>query len=163
MASLRMGDQNFLSRAPPCFGRHVKPLVPAAFAVVSTQQSALGPRGGLWPVLLVGNPLGKPVPAVGTLIGWWWVFIQFDGPAVSSLGVRSRKLSNVRKGQSPDGWQKFYIFQLPRASEGTLSCWSRLHLQSLAPTPVSGMVDVRQNNCRIFITTWWNTCCTEST
>jgi hypothetical protein len=31
-------------------------LVPAAFAVVSTHQSALGPRGGLWPVLLVGNP-----------------------------------------------------------------------------------------------------------
>jgi hypothetical protein len=43
-------------RAPPCFGRHAKPLVPAAFAVVSTHQSALGPRGGLWPVLLVGNP-----------------------------------------------------------------------------------------------------------
>ncbi|RVE41463.1 hypothetical protein evm_013887 [Chilo suppressalis] len=41
-----MGDQNLLSRAPPCFGRHVKPLVPAASAVVSTRQSALGPRGG---------------------------------------------------------------------------------------------------------------------
>jgi hypothetical protein len=43
-----------------------------------------------------------------------------------------------------------------RASEGTLSCWS-LHLQSLASTPVSRMVDVRQaagrkNKCRIFIT-----------
>jgi hypothetical protein len=32
----RMGDENFLSRAPPCCGRHVKPLVPAAFTVVST-------------------------------------------------------------------------------------------------------------------------------
>jgi hypothetical protein len=53
MASLRMGDQNLLSRVPLCFGRHVKPLVPAAFAVVSIHQSALGPRGGLWPVLLV--------------------------------------------------------------------------------------------------------------
>jgi hypothetical protein len=31
----QMRDQNFLSRAPPCFGRHVKPVVPAAFAVVS--------------------------------------------------------------------------------------------------------------------------------
>jgi hypothetical protein len=31
-----------------------------------------------------------------------------------------------------------------RASEGTLSRWSRLHLQSLAPTPVSRRVDVRQ-------------------
>ncbi|RVE43331.1 hypothetical protein evm_012035 [Chilo suppressalis] len=39
--------KNLLSRAPPCFGRHVKPLVPAASAVVSTHQSALGPRGGL--------------------------------------------------------------------------------------------------------------------
>jgi hypothetical protein len=36
---------------PPCFGRHVKSLVPDAFAVVSTHQPALGPRG-LWLVLL---------------------------------------------------------------------------------------------------------------
>jgi hypothetical protein len=34
-----MGDHNLLSRAPPCFGRHVKLLVPAAFAVVSTHSS----------------------------------------------------------------------------------------------------------------------------
>jgi hypothetical protein len=45
--------KNILSQAPPCFGRHVKPLVPAAFAVVSTDQSALDPRGGLWPVFLM--------------------------------------------------------------------------------------------------------------
>jgi hypothetical protein len=32
-------ETNLLSRAPPCFGRHVKPLVPAAFAVVSTHSS----------------------------------------------------------------------------------------------------------------------------
>jgi hypothetical protein len=42
-----------------------------------------------------------------------------------------------------------------RALEGKISRWSRLHLQSLAPTPVSRRVDVRQtasrkNNCRIF-------------
>jgi hypothetical protein len=49
------------------------------------------------------------------------------------FGVWSRKLSNV--GQSLDGWQKIYYFELLRASEGTLSRWSRLHLQSLAPTP----------------------------
>jgi hypothetical protein len=49
--------KNLLSRARPCFGRHVKPLVPAAFAVVSTHQPALGPRGGgLSPGLLVCNP-----------------------------------------------------------------------------------------------------------
>jgi hypothetical protein len=34
--SHRMGDQNLLSRAPPCFRRHVKLLVSAAFAVVSS-------------------------------------------------------------------------------------------------------------------------------
>jgi hypothetical protein len=39
--------KNVLSRAPPCFERHVKPLVSAAFAVVSTHHRALGPRGGL--------------------------------------------------------------------------------------------------------------------
>jgi hypothetical protein len=48
--------KNLLSRAPPCFRRHVNPLVPAAFAVVSTHQPALGPRGGLWPVLIMCNP-----------------------------------------------------------------------------------------------------------
>jgi hypothetical protein len=43
------------------------------------------------------------------------------------------------------GWvTKIYYFELLRASEGTLSRWSRLHLQSLAPTPVSRRVDVRQ-------------------
>jgi hypothetical protein len=43
--------KNLLSRTPPCFGKPVKPLVPAAFAVVSTHQPALGPRGELWPVI----------------------------------------------------------------------------------------------------------------
>jgi hypothetical protein len=57
------------------------------------------------------------------------------------------------------GWvTKIYYLKLLRATEGTLSRWSRLHLQSLVPTPVSRKVDVRQpvgrkNNCRIFITT----------
>jgi hypothetical protein len=35
----RMGDQNLLARATPCFRRYVKPLVPAAFAVVCTHSS----------------------------------------------------------------------------------------------------------------------------
>jgi hypothetical protein len=36
------------------------------------------------------------------------------------------------------GWMTtIYYLALLRASEGTLSRWSRLHLQSLAPTPVS--------------------------
>jgi hypothetical protein len=33
---------------------------------------------------------------------------------------------------------------LLRSSEGTLSHWSRLHLQSLVPAPVSRRVNVRQ-------------------
>jgi hypothetical protein len=56
--------KNLLSRAPPCFGRHVKLLVPAAFAVVNIHQLALGLRGGLWPVVLMCNSFnsGRPVP-----------------------------------------------------------------------------------------------------
>ncbi|RVE41034.1 hypothetical protein evm_014315 [Chilo suppressalis] len=41
---IRWVTKNLLSRAPPCFGRHVKPLVPAASAFVSTHQSALALR-----------------------------------------------------------------------------------------------------------------------
>jgi hypothetical protein len=57
------------------------------------------------------------------------------------------------------GWvTKIYYLELLRASEGTLSRWSRLYLHSLALTPVSRRVDIRQaagrkNNCRIFIIT----------
>jgi hypothetical protein len=82
---------------------------------------------------------------------------ELDGRAVSALGVRSRKLSTGLNGQL--GWvTEIYYLELLCASEGTLSRWSRLHLQSLTPTPVSRRVDVRQvagrkNNCRIFITT----------
>jgi hypothetical protein len=39
--------KNLLSRAPPCFGRHVKPLVPAVFEVVGTHKPVLGSPGGL--------------------------------------------------------------------------------------------------------------------
>jgi hypothetical protein len=49
MVSHRMGDQNSLSRSPLCFGRHVKPLVPVAFAVVSTRsrfKDVWGQAGG---------------------------------------------------------------------------------------------------------------------
>jgi hypothetical protein len=53
--------KNLFSRATPCFGRHVKPLVPAASAVVSTHQPALGPRGRLWHLCVVHKE--------GTLIG----------------------------------------------------------------------------------------------
>jgi hypothetical protein len=50
---------------------------------------------------------------------------------------------------------KIYYLELLRALEGTLSRWSRLHLQSLTPPPVSKKIDVKQaagrkNNCRIY-------------
>jgi hypothetical protein len=48
------------------------------------------------------------------------------------FGVRSRKLGNVV--QSLDGWPKMYYLEPHRASEGSLSRWSRLDLQSLATT-----------------------------
>jgi hypothetical protein len=52
---IRWVIKNLLSRGPPCLARHV-PLFPAAFAVVSTHQSALGPHGWLWLVLRKCNP-----------------------------------------------------------------------------------------------------------
>jgi hypothetical protein len=50
---------------------------------------------------------------------------ELDSPAVIPLGMRSRQLSNVHKGQR---WvTKIYYLELLHASEGTYSCWSRLH------------------------------------
>jgi hypothetical protein len=46
----------WVTKTPPSFGSHVKALVPAVFAVVNTHQPALGPRGGLWHVLVRCNP-----------------------------------------------------------------------------------------------------------
>jgi hypothetical protein len=84
-------------------------------------------------------------------------------PPIGSMverSVRSAIAEAKQRSQwSVTGWvTKIYYFELLRASEGTLSRWSRLHLQSLAPTPVSRRVDIRQavgrkNNCRILITT----------
>jgi hypothetical protein len=43
------------------------------------------------------------------------------------------------------GWvTKIYYLELLRASEGTLSRWSRLHLQLLTPPAVSRWVDVER-------------------
>jgi hypothetical protein len=79
---------------------------------------------------------------------------ELDGRAVSAIAEAKHR------SQWPVlGWvTKIYYLELLRASEGTLSRWSRLHLQSLAPTPVSRRVEIRhvagrKNNCRIFITT----------
>jgi hypothetical protein len=45
-----------------------------------------------------------------------------------------RAITEFKQRQSLDGWPKIYYLELLRASEGTLSRGSRLHLQSLAPT-----------------------------
>jgi hypothetical protein len=70
-------------------------------------------------------------------VEWKWIpyvmiYKELHDPVVSALDVQSRKLSNV--GQSWEGWPKICCLELLHASEGTLNRWSRLHLQSLAPT-----------------------------
>jgi hypothetical protein len=70
---------------PPCSGRHVKPLVLAAFVVVSTYQSALGPRR-LWPVPLCVIykeglcPSSEDISGGRPLVGdvWWWTLGMFN-------------------------------------------------------------------------------------
>jgi hypothetical protein len=63
-------------------------------------------------------------------------------------GQRARRAiaeAKQRSRWSVIGWvTKIYYLELLRASDGTLSRWSRLHMQSLAPTPLSRRVDVRQ-------------------
>jgi hypothetical protein len=50
-------------------------------------------------------------------------------PPVSAL---RRAIAEVKQHWSVIGWVIYYL-ELLRASEGTLNCWSRLHLQSIAP------------------------------
>jgi hypothetical protein len=50
-----------------CFGRHVKPLVPAAFAVVSTHQPALGLCGGYGPLSLCVSHKESLCPSSGDI------------------------------------------------------------------------------------------------
>jgi hypothetical protein len=57
---------------------------------------------------------------------------ELDGPAGSAL---RRAIAEVKQHLSVIGWvTKIYYLELLRASEGTLSRWSRLHLQLLVPT-----------------------------
>jgi hypothetical protein len=74
MASHRMGDQNLLSLAPPCFGTHVKPLVPVAFAIVSTHSSLTSDRRPV--VKIIAESLSQhdekhviPTPLSGIRVG----------------------------------------------------------------------------------------------
>jgi hypothetical protein len=81
--------KNLLSRAPLRFGRHVKPLVPAAFEVVSIHQPALCPRVGLWPVLCVIHKEGL-CPSSGTINRLMMIKTKGYGDGVISVTVRSR-------------------------------------------------------------------------
>jgi hypothetical protein len=58
-------SKSLFSPAPPYFRRHVKPLVSAAFVVVNSHQSPLGPRGGL---TIWVNHKEACAPAAKTLI-----------------------------------------------------------------------------------------------
>jgi hypothetical protein len=59
---------------------------------------------------------------------------DLDCPTVSAIAEAKQ-----RSKWSVIGWvTKLYCLQLLRASERTLSRWSRLHLQSLVPAPVQG-------------------------
>jgi hypothetical protein len=51
------------------------------------------------------------------------------------ISALRRELAEAKQRcQSLDGCPKIYDLELLRASEGTLSRWPRLHLQSIAPT-----------------------------
>jgi hypothetical protein len=56
---------------------------------------------------------------------------ELDGPAQAEQRLQRPVI----------GWvTKIYYLKLLRASEGTLNCWSRQHLQSFVPTSVSRSV-----------------------
>jgi hypothetical protein len=59
--------------------------------------------------------------------------VELNGHAVSAL---RRAIAEVKQRWSVmiDWVTKIYYLEILRASECTLSRWSRLHLQSLAPT-----------------------------
>jgi hypothetical protein len=80
MVDHRLADKKLPSRPPSPFV-HVKSLVSTTFTVVSTHQSALGPRGGLWPPPFC-NPYGKPVP-------WQWEHKADDETISINLRIKS--------------------------------------------------------------------------
>jgi hypothetical protein len=61
-----------------------------------------------------------------------WCVEELDGYAVRAL--RAIAEAKQRSQRPVIGWvTKIYYLELLRASEGTLSNWSRLHLQSFVP------------------------------
>jgi hypothetical protein len=76
-----------------------KPLVQAAFAV-STRQPALGPRGGLWPVLLLESIRKACAPAAGTLIGWCGHLGNIWDASATPSGIKHSDIQFVIKSES---------------------------------------------------------------
>jgi hypothetical protein len=73
------------------------------------------------------------------------IYEKLDGPTNGQCAWRAIAEAKQRSQRSVIRWvTKIYYLELLRASEGTLNRWSWLHLQSLALTPVSRRVDVRQ-------------------
>ncbi|RVE51906.1 hypothetical protein evm_003526 [Chilo suppressalis] len=100
-----MGDQKLISRAPPRFGRHVKPLVPAASAVVGTHQSALGPRGGFVSHLetlltTISSPTIKRNHCHGTLLQ----LTKLLAETPANLVVEHEEKLRIRRGISHSYW-----------------------------------------------------------
>jgi hypothetical protein len=63
--------------------------------------------------------------------------------ALGQCARRAIAEAKQRSQWSAIGWvTKIYYLELLCASEGTLTRWSRLHLQSLPPIPVSMRLDV---------------------
>jgi hypothetical protein len=73
----------------------------------------------------------KPSHKIDFIRPWRPRHEELDGPAVSAL---RRAIVEVKQCWSVIGWMTKHYLELLRASDGTLSRWSRLHLQSLAPT-----------------------------
>jgi hypothetical protein len=69
---------------------------------------------------------------------------ELDAPAASTRGVRRAKVKEHSQRSVIIWVTKIYYLELLHAFEGTLSRWSQLHLQSLAPTPFPRKVDVGQ-------------------
>jgi hypothetical protein len=93
------------------------------------------------------------------------LWVKFFPSSVFVLFVNQYKMSNNKRNRYiiSDIKYDFIMFQNKYNTYETIAAmkrinsWSRLHLQSLAPAPVSRRVDVSQtaglkNSCRIIIT-----------
>jgi hypothetical protein len=92
----------------------------------------------LWQTFLRRSPPPRNLLSPICFISWRSLCVW--GARWSSGQCARRAIAEAKhRSQWPVlGWvTKIYYLELLRASEGTLSRWSRLHLQSVAPNPVS--------------------------